>query len=84
MKSHVGSDFVDAKGVRLFSFQLCKTSPKTGRFESHASLCFEDGKLTRALFTPATAPRAAAIERLARVWMGRSVPVVFRETVLPR
>lgn len=76
----VGLDFIDEHGSRTFSFQLCQLSARGGleTIADHTSYHDQNG-IARVRFRAIDAfePRRPGIERLARLYMRRSVPQTF-------
>ncbi len=83
MKAIVGNDFVDAQGVRRFSFQICRHH--NGRFEAVAVLDVSYGQDGVPSFRFAAIEslkrRQLGIQRLASIYMRRSVPVCFASRI---
>lgn len=71
----VGLDFVDADGVRHFTFTLCSQGPDGFRARTVTDL--RDEAVTRHGAIPALQPRLDAVMRLARRYRERSIPQRF-------
>lgn len=74
---HVGLDFIDAYGLRNFSFQLCRNM-ENGRPEAVAVVHIVDGDIARLLFCPYLSDtQQEAIIRMAYTFKSRSTPQKF-------
>lgn len=78
-KAIVGLDFVDENGVRHFSFQVCRW--QNGRFETIADLQINYGQdgipFSHYRAIDSFKDRRRAVDRLASVYMRRSIPQRF-------
>lgn len=74
---HVGLDFIDAFGLRNFSFQLCRNM-ENGRPEAVAIVHIVDGEILRMLFCQYLSDRQQeAVIRMAYTFKNRNTPVSF-------
>lgn len=77
---NVGLDFIAASGERVYDFQLCEK--QDGRLVAVAIVTCDEGKWS-ARCVSRLLNRMPAIMRLAKIYMGRSVPQVFTKTAAP-
>jgi hypothetical protein len=75
----VGLDFINAFGVRMFTFTLNRPNPaKGGRLETVGIVEMDNNATVYRVRTiDALDNRHAAIVRLAKRYMARSIPAVF-------
>ncbi len=77
----VGLDFIDAYGVRIFNFQLCER--RDSGLVTVAIVDMAGEKIARKISVDRLEARMKGIVRLARKYLGRSIPQVFRKQALP-
>lgn len=79
----LSADFVDADGIRLTSFQLCRHRPNGNGIEAIAIVDFDGDRVSRCMAIHEFEHNKLALVRLAKRYRSRSIPHRFHKTTLP-